>query len=112
MAKHIQSLNLDQDLNDHLPNAVDRIARVNIGGKQRNFFSFASKYCSWHDPEHYPISDSFVENVLRGYRDLYEFDKFRNSDLRNYARFKMIVENFRNYFGLTKFGLKKLDKFL
>ena len=35
---------------------VDIIAQVTVAGKRtRNHFSFASKYCSWHRPEFYPI---------------------------------------------------------
>ena len=35
--------------------------RYNINGKKKNLYSFASKYCSHHNPEAYPIYDSYVD---------------------------------------------------
>ena len=43
---------------------VDKIAKVRVQGKVHNFFSFATKYCSWHQPEKYPIYDSRVDSYL------------------------------------------------
>jgi hypothetical protein len=112
MAKHIQSLDIDGDLADHLPEVVNRIADVTISGKNRRFFSFATKYCSWHDQDNYPISDSFVEKLILAYQGQYGFAQFKKTDLRAYPRFKKIVEQFQQHFGLSDFGLKRLDKFL
>jgi len=35
--------------------AAESIMECNHEGKSRSTFSFASKYCSWHDPDAYPI---------------------------------------------------------
>ena len=112
MAKHVHELKIDSDLESHSLEVVNRIAEVAISGKKYQFFSFATKYCSWHDQGNYPIFDSFVEKLIVGYRDQYKFEKFKTSDLRKYSRFKEVIESFQRHFGLLDFGFKKIDKFL
>jgi hypothetical protein len=44
---------------------VGTISWVTVPGKKdRDYFSFATKYCSWHNPEAYPICDSNVKKYL------------------------------------------------
>lgn len=52
---------------DCQPEVVDLIARVTVASseKQLTFYSFASKYCSWHKPNQYPIWDFRVNRYLR-----------------------------------------------
>ena len=58
VAEHILNKNIDVKLQQGLPEVVDEIAEIEIDGKIRRNFSFASKYCHWHQPEMYPIYDS------------------------------------------------------
>ena len=60
VATHILSLNIDERLRKGDPTLVDDIAKVTISGKSKYFYSFASKYCSHHNPYEYPIYDSYV----------------------------------------------------
>ncbi|MDO5708167.1 MAG: hypothetical protein Q4P31_06000 [Andreesenia angusta] len=46
------------------PILVNDIARVDMNCKIINFYFFATKYCSHHDPFNYPIFDAYVERVL------------------------------------------------
>lgn len=112
MAHHIHSLNIDPHLATGSTDVVDKIAAVSFSGKKRTVFSFASKYCSWHDQQNYPLYDGFVEKLLLAYRAKDKFVTFKNSDLRRYASYKRIVEGFRDYYTLGKFSFKELDKFL
>ena len=41
-----------------------------------------------------------------------EFSKFKNSDLKNYVKFKSILCDFQNFYGLQRYSFKELDKFL
>lgn len=68
VAKHIQSLQIDDRLKHGDVTLVDDIKRVVISGKTKNFYSFTTKYCSHHKPLDYPIYDSYVDKVLRYYR--------------------------------------------
>ena len=65
VAKHIVSLGVDDFIKNGDLTIVNKIAEVKMnGGKIKNFYSFATKYCSHHSPEVYPIFDSYVEKLL------------------------------------------------
>lgn len=112
VAKHILELKIDERLRTGDVTLVNEIALVEAGGKTKRFYSFAAKYCSHHEPEHYPIYDSYVDRVLRYFRERDRFCRFRNKDLRDYLRFKEILELFRAYYGLERYSLKELDQYL
>ena len=112
VAKHILSLNVDSRLASNDVTLVDDIAKVTIGDSEKNFYSFASKYCSHHKPLEYPIYDSYVEKVLLHFNKVYHFYTFHKNDLKNYSKFKTVLIKFRDFFGLEEFNLKELDKYL
>ena len=68
VAEHILALDIDERLDNADPTLVQDIASVTISNKAKNFYSFASKYCSHHRPDDYPIYDSYVDTVLRYFR--------------------------------------------
>ena len=108
VAKHILALDIDQRLFDGDPTPVDDIKSVG----RRNHYSFATKYCSHHNPLDYPIYDSYVDKVLRHFRDTDGFCIFKNEDLKQYVEFKRIVLAFRSHYGLTQYTLKEIDQYL
>jgi len=88
------------------------IARIRLGNKIRNNYSFATKYCAWHNPSAYPIYDTFVDKMLWAYRRQDQFDSFLHQDLLKYDRFRQIVRNFQRHYHLTTYNIKDIDKFL
>lgn len=112
VAEHIKALDIDMRLKAGDESLVDDIRIVELNGKTKNFYSFASKYCSHHRPNAYPIYDSYVDEVLRYFRDTDCFTSFRTEELKNYKRFKEILMTFRAYYGLEQFSLKEIDKYL
>jgi len=112
MAHHIQTLDIDPDLAQKSTAVVNHIAAATFSGKRRNVYSFATKYCSWHDQDSYPIYDWFVEQVLLAYQEQDSFDKFTKLDLKDYATYKRVLEGFRERYQLTGYSFKQLDKFL
>lgn len=113
VAKHIVSLSIDTRLKQSNPQLVNEIALVKVGqGKSKNFYSFATKYCSHHKPEHYPIYDSFVEKMLLHFRRVDKFSIFKKEDLRQYSEFIRILNDFKSHYGLDQFTLKEIDKYL
>ncbi|QRN86812.1 hypothetical protein JR334_00630 [Clostridia bacterium] len=112
VAKRILSLGIDDRLQQGDGTLVDDIKEVVISGKTLNFYSFATKYCSHHKPLDYPIYDSYVDEVLRYYRKKDGFATFRNDELKNYTRFKSILESFRKFYHLDRYNLKELDKYI
>lgn len=116
VAEHILELNLDSSLFKGEPDVVHQIAQGHgiskpKGNGDRNFYSFASKYCSWHNPDKYPIYDSYVSSILNEYRKGYQDFQFEPEELKNYTKFKQIVENFKSHFSL-RHPVKEIDKFL
>jgi hypothetical protein len=103
---------LDTLLAAESPDAVGLIANVSIQEKKYWFFSFATKYCSWHNPTAYPIFDKNVYACLRFYRKQDRFAKFALKDLWDYSAFLGVVTEFRRFYGLEQFNFKELDKFL
>ena len=73
VAKNIVEKKIDDDLAEGKPEVVHRIALVEHGVKTINHFSFATKYCSFHYPNLYPIYDIFVYKVFSTLRN---YDKF------------------------------------
>jgi hypothetical protein len=112
VAKHIQNLDIDSRLKEGDPTLVDEIAKITIGGKTKNFYSFASKYCSHHNQLDFPIYDSYVHKVLKYYRNVDKFFDFEESDLKAYPKFKNILVEFRSFYKLDEYNLKELDKYL
>lgn len=112
VAKHITSLNIDVRLKAGDVTLVGDIQRVIINGSERSFYSFATKYCSHHNPLAYPIYDSYVEKVLKHFRDLDGFAEFSNTDLKNYICFKGALVDFRRFYHLEQFDLKEIDKYI
>lgn len=111
VAKHITGLGIDPYLSAGAPEVVDLIAKVKLGEKIRNNFSFASKYCSWHNPTAYPIYDGNVDACLWHYKKQDSFIAFPRNGY-SYPDFVRIMIAFRDFYGLTLFSFKQLDKFL
>ncbi len=67
VARHIKenAEEIDGALAVGSPEIVDFIASVDVPGKDHRTFSFATKYCSWHQRELYPIWDANVDRYLR-----------------------------------------------
>jgi hypothetical protein len=92
---------------------VNDIAKVQVSDdKCVNFYSFATKYCSRHKPTEYPIFDSFVEKLLKYFRDADKKIIFQNDDLKDYQKYKCILLDFQKKYGLEDFNLKQIDKYL
>ncbi len=109
VAKHILSLNIDSRLKSGDLILVNDIARV---PKVRKFYSFASKYCSHHNPDKFPIYDSYVDKMLRHYRKVDKFNKFKNEDLKSYPKFIKSIEALREFYNVNSYSLRQLDIFL
>lgn len=122
VARHILTKNVDHRIEVGDAQVVKIIAEVNIGNKidntvnedskVRNHYSFATKYCAWHNPDKYPIFDYYVQEILCGYRLRDQFCDFYQYNLWVYPTLKQIIDVFQERYNLTAFGYKDLDKFL
>ena len=113
VAEHIHNLKeIDHLLADGSTDAVKRIANVQIGEKKRCFYSFATKYCNWHNPTAYPIFDKNVCACLTHYSKKDGFDTFTLDGLWRYPKFKNVVDEFQKRYHLESLSYKELDKFM
>ena len=112
VAKHICDLDIDVRLKAGDVTLVRDIQYVTIGDTEKNFYSFASKYCSHHNPLDYPIYDSYVDEVLRFFRNRDSFSDFQDADLKDYVKFKGILIDFRAFYSLDKYNLKQIDQYV
>lgn len=112
VAKHIHSLNIDKRLRAGDLSLVDDIAEITIGGKSKCFYSFASKYCSHHEPTLFPIYDYYVEKVLIFFRQADKFCDFDDADLKKYPDFMSILNAFQEFYGLSAYNKKDIDRYL
>jgi hypothetical protein len=117
MARHIQRLDIDSRLKQGDPLLVNEISSGHgiiskKNNKEINFYSFATKYCNWHNRDNYAIYDSFVNKVLIAYKRKDNFSTFIETDLKNFTKFKEVVLDFKQFYNLTDHDLKQIDKFL
>ena len=111
LSAHIHRINgLDEKLKQGEPEVVDLIWKSQE--TRRHYFSFATKFCSWHNQEAYSIYDLNVWEALVAYRAMGGRFNFRNSECDDYAGFLAVVTRFRESYGLATYSLKSIDKFL
>lgn len=119
VARHIyqQAPEIDAGLKIGAPEVVDRIAkghnvRSRKTGKEIHFWSFASKYCSFHNPTSYPLWDSRVCTYLSSLRKT-EYAEFAHPDVwERYADFTSLMDRFRTQAKLELFTFREIDHFL
>lgn len=112
VAKHILELNIDERLKNGDESLVNDIAKVTINGKQKYFYSFATKYCSHHEPILFPIYDSYVEKILMYFNKQDKFYDFKKEDLKDYSKFKNILIEFKKFYKIDEYNLKDIDRYL
>lgn len=123
VAKMIVQADIGQMLRDGKPEAIEKIRRVEFEDSKgvwqhKNIYSFATKYCTLHNPRDYAMYDELVIRTLGAYQKQQKeegipfCDPFGWEDLKNFPVFKAIVVGFRERFGLEDFTLREVDKFL
>lgn len=90
---------------------VEDLRKVKMEGKEKpwNFYSFATKFCAHHNPEAFPIYDSYVDEMLRRLRNRDKTLQFRNNDLKDYVKFRDILCDFRKAYGIEELSFREVD---
>jgi hypothetical protein len=87
LVDHIVALDIDSRLERGDEGLVFDIAKIEVPPKAIRFnYSFATKYCSWHNRNAYPIFDSRVYEYLCHAVNHGFLDSFRQKDLWVYSR--------------------------
>lgn len=112
LAKRIVELNPAERLVAGDTTLVNELAAVQVGEKTHHYYSFATKYCSQHEPKKFPIYDSLASNVLCHFASKDKFSDFQAKDLKNYPRYVAVIKEFQKYYGLEQFSLRWIDRYL
>lgn len=117
IAKHIITINnLDQRLGRGDITAVDSIRKghgiiLKKSSAERDFYSFATKYCSFRNPTAYPIYDNLVSNFLYKYNKKHNcISNLKKEQLKDYSIYKKLLDAVLMQLGLVKEGYKLADK--
>lgn len=109
LARHIVRLNLDLVMKE---GAQDAVRQIWDSPCSRQYYSFATKFCSWHNPDTHPIFDRNVVEALWAYRMRDDFATFTKSDLYDHEKLIATENAFRAKYGLERLSFRALDKFL
>lgn len=125
VARNIVKKHIDADLAKGKPEVVHKIAQVLHGDSPINHFSFATKYCSFHQPERYPIYDKEVYAVLDGLRKEFTDQPFSKKDIQDkdwnekkkdcgYNLYRKVYDSFMAHYGKAFRGMnyKDVDQYL
>jgi hypothetical protein len=111
LAVHIHGIkNLDEKLKEGSLEVVDVIWKSQ--GTRQHYFSFATKFCSWHNQEAYTIYDTYMWESLCAYRAEKSGFNFKDAECKDCACFHVVVKRFQAAYDLRTYSLKNVDKFL
>jgi hypothetical protein len=112
MARHMATIaNLDARLADGDPHVVDEIAGFSIGSRTWHF-SFATRFCSWHNPDAYPVQDARVDRYLSLLNEQQPFARFLRDPRWTATTFLHDMSSLRSTFHLEHCSFKDIDKFI
>lgn len=78
----------------------------------RDCYSFATKFCSHHNPTAFSIYDTLAVNALYQFQKRDKFFNFTKTSLSNYGIYTKVIDEFRNHYGLNNYSYKDMDKYL
>ena len=109
VAKHIVELGIDRYLQRQDLDTVNDIAD---NEQTSEYYSFATKYCSFHLPEDYPMYDSHIDGMLQFFMQDDDSFEWQKDTLRHYPTFYAVLMKFIKRYKLGKFDLKEIDRYL
>ena len=120
MVKHICKIKeLDKRLKCGDLSVIQDIANLKLKkGRKKCFYSFATKYASFHNHSAYPIYDAMVRELLYRFNKKYKFYEngkytLQNlTDCNNYQNYKDLIDAFKKRFQLENFNYKEIDCYL
>lgn len=116
MAQGIVNLNIDSRLNSGDITLVEDIS--NAANVNKQFLSFASKYCAMHKPMAFPIYDRFVRLFLAKVISNGSLPNFKDSltaadiKLHNYGYYVKIYNAFMKYYNLSTLTYRQVDCYI
>lgn len=122
MARHIQGIeNIDKLIEKGDINAVEKMRknhRIFVGKKgnkkrkERDIYSFSTKYLNFHNQRAFPIFDNLVKRLLPELNNKYKIisDKIVQKSLYDYGVYKEFIDALRFHILLDDENYKRLDQ--
>lgn len=108
--------NIDSRLNAGDPSLINEIANLQLTNKSRFNYSFATKYCAYHQPEKFPIYDSivamtFVSFLKKGLLPQYKYSNRKSSSPNTYTQseFSEKLKEYNFYIELYNYFMELYD---
>ena len=110
--------NIDKKLKKGDISVIDDIRKghkIGLNGKrkrERNLYSFATKYAHFHNPKAFPICDNRVIRLLAQANRQWSFydKKFSQKNIRDYGNYKFVIDSLAESLRITKWSYKKIDQ--
>ena len=131
MAKNILSIkNIDDRLNKGDYKLVPQIAKLKVGtGEVRFNYSFATKYCAYHQPKKFPIYDSIVALTFaslfeKGLLPKYKYNRGKTDKRNTYSKTEFmeklkeydfyikVYNHFMEEYDLTSLSYREVDSYI
>lgn len=112
ISKNIYYLDFDKDVQEGDEKLVMDVSKVEVDGKEKQFYSFATKFCNRHNPKAYPVYDEEIGKALLHFKKVDSFYDFKDEKLEDYHEFKKILLEFRKHYDLEEIEFKDLEKYL
>ena len=131
MAKNILSIkNIDDRLDKGDCNLVPQIAKLKVGtGDIRFNYSFATKYCAYHQPKKFPIYDSIVALTFaslfeKGLLPKYKYNRGKTNTRNTYSKTEFmeklkeydfyikVYNHFMEEYNLTSLSYREVDSYI
>ena len=109
---HIAALHIDEALRQGSPSVVKDIAHLKLRGHDYFQYSFATRYCNWHNRAAYPIYDLCARKLLSYYWREVQQQPLSDEDFLIYPQFKSRMMTFRDQLGMRDYNFKELDTFI
>lgn len=115
-ASHILTTDTDARLASGDLTLVDSIRHghgiiTKKSGRERDFYSFATKYAALHEPSKFPIFDSLVMKLLTQLNKQLKFcPNFTQGKLRDYQFYVSAIDELIGFTDLKSFRYKQLDQ--
>lgn len=112
IANHIQKLATKENLDIMLESGdLDAVGKIRRGHGfrsrssilDRDFYSFATKYCHFSNSKCYPIYDHYVELALKELKKSNYVQFHSQEDLRNPQDFKKVIDDIIKRFGFVDY---------
>ncbi len=113
MARKILHFNIDTRLSEGDLTLVDEIATPDkhFSSNKNYNYSFATKYCNWHNTIDFPIFDSVVKRLISALNREYKFSTVKVKEYWDYNSWKQIIDELTDVLEIMDLRYKKADKF-